>query len=551
MKGNILSNNGQLAADEVLQAAGGGIPAAYGAKEPFIADSRDTIFAVLAFVLGFFFVRWVMFSWQGWGVAVFTFGYYIAVTMYFIKKGVTITRSGFFWLAVVVLVGISYSLYSNNGLEPWRSLFLFCAAVYYVISASGHLILLNTSNWLILDGINAMFVIPFKNFGCQYKSLYSSIHIKKSFGKQFLSIALGLMLALLIVGMVLPLLLRADSGGFSKIADGLIEYFRWMQDQFSETIFNIILSIPVAAYLFGLVAGCAHNRGCNTFKREGIQYGVQSMRVLAAATVYTVLGLICCLYMVFIGSQLPYFFSAFAGQRPEGWQIYSEYARSGFFELCQIAAINLTLLTLANLFCKKPQKNYILKTLNCLLSLLTLLLIAAAFSKMALYIGAYGLSIRRLLPCLFMVFLAVVFVGVIVLQKRQFSIVRLSAFTGTLMMCALCLLNPDGFVASYNADRYLAGTLKSFDVQILYQSGPAGIDPALKVYSRTADEELKAELTEYIYHQQRESAKKLGRTQDNLQSMLVRQKTAEFAELISGDSFKSYVPGTEQKNVLR
>ena len=57
MKGHILSNNGQLAADEALQAAGGGIPAAYGAKEPFLADSRDTIFAVLAFVLGFFFAR--------------------------------------------------------------------------------------------------------------------------------------------------------------------------------------------------------------------------------------------------------------------------------------------------------------------------------------------------------------------------------------------------------------------------------------------------------------------------------------------------------------
>jgi len=526
MKGHILSNNGQLAADEAQLAAGVGISAVYEPKEPFIADSRDTIFAALSFVLGFFFVRWVMFSWQGWGVTVFTIGYCFAVTMYFVKKGVIITRAGLFWLAAVVLIGISYSLYENNGLEPWRNLFLFCAAVYYVISASGHLILSNTSNWLILDGINAMFVIPFKNFGCQYKSLYSSIRIKKSFGRQFLSIALGLMLALLIVGMVLPLLLRADSGGFSKIADGLIEYFRWMQDQFADVLFDGFLTIPTAAYMFGLMAGCAHNRGCRTFKKEGIQYAVQSMRVLAAATVYTVLGLICCLYIIFIGSQLPYFFSSFAGQRPEGWQIYSEYARSGFFELCQIAAINLTLLVLANLFCKKPQKNYILKTLNCLLSLLTLLLIATAFSKMALYIGAYGLSIRRLLPCLFMVFLAVVFVGVIVLQKRQFSIVRFSAITGTLMMCALCLLNPDGFVAGYNADRYLAGTLKSFDVKILYQSGPAGIDPALKVYSRTADEELKAELKAYILDQQQESTKSLGQSRDNLQKMLIRQKTA-------------------------
>jgi hypothetical protein len=134
-----------------------------------------------------------MFSWQGWGVTVFAIVYCFAVTMYFVKKGIIITRSGLFWLAAVILIGVSYSLYANNGLEPWRSLFLFCAAVYYVSNASGRLILDNTSNWLMLDGINAVFVIPFKNFGCQYKSLSSSKYIKRSFGKQFLSIALGLL----------------------------------------------------------------------------------------------------------------------------------------------------------------------------------------------------------------------------------------------------------------------------------------------------------------------------------------------------------------------
>jgi hypothetical protein len=348
-------------------------------------------------------------------------------------------------------------------------------------------------------------------------------------GRQVMSVSLGLLLALLVAGMVLPLLMRADSGGFSQIADGIYEYFRWVQNQFMDIILQVIIAVPTAAYMFGLVSGCAHNRGCRTFKREGIQFSVESMRVLASATVYTVLGLVCCLYIVFIGSQLPYFFSAFVGQRPEGWQVYSEYARSGFFELCQIAAINLSLMTLANLLSNKPQReNKVLRIFNCLLSMLTLLLIAAAFSKMALYIGAYGLSIRRLLPCLFMVFLAVVCCGVIVLQKRQFSIVKLSVIVGTVMLCTLSIINPDGFVARYNADRYLSGTLDSFDAQILYQSGPAGIGPALKVYTYTGDTQLKEELREYISYQKKESTRSQGKSSDNLQDLLVRQKAAEF-----------------------
>jgi len=499
-------------------------------REPFEADRKDSIFALFTFFLGFFFARWVMFSsWQGWGVTVFTIGYCFAVIMYLIKKGVQIPRSGYFWLTVVVFTGMNYSLYANNGLEPWRSLFLFCSAVYFVMCSTGQLILYKTSNFLLLDGINGVFVIPFKNFGCQYKSLSSTKQIKRSFGKQVLSIILGLILALLVTGMVLPLLMRADSGGFSKIANGIYEYYRWVQNQFMDIISNVILAIPISAYIFGLVAGCAHKRNSRTFKNEGLQYAAESVRVLTLTTVYTALGLICGLYLIFIGSQLPYFFSAFVGQRPEGWLIYSEYARSGFFELCQIAAINLSVLIAANIFCKKPQGKYpVLKIFNALLSLLTLLLIATAFSKMALYIGAYGLSIRRLLPCLFMIFLAIVFVGVIALQRWKFSIMRFSVIAAAIMICTLSLLNPDGFVARYNADRYLSGTLKDFDVEILYQSGPAGVDPALKVYAQTKDQVLKAELRAYIWDQRLQSENALGRSRDSIQNMLVRQRTAGF-----------------------
>lgn len=501
----------------------------YQQGKAFEADRKDSVFALFAFVLGFFFIRWVLLSWRGWGVTVFTAGYCSAVTVYLLKKGVRIPRAGFFWLAAVALTGASYSLYTNNGLEPWRSLFLFCSAIYFVISASERLILGATGNWLLLDGINGMFVIPFKNFGCQYKSLSSPQYIKRGLGGRVLSIVLGVLLALLVAGMVLPLLMRADSGGFIKIADGLYKYYMWIQDRFMDIIINCILAIPVAAYLFGLVAGSAHNRGCDTFRSEGVRHMLDSVRVFATATVYTVLGLTCCLYLVFIGSQLPYFFSAFFGQRPDGWQVYSEYARSGFFELCQIAAINLTLLVLANIFSRRPRAEApVLKLLNCLLAMLTLLLIATAFSKMALYIGAYGLSMRRLLPCLFMVFLFVVCCGVIAMQRWQFSIVRLSAFAGTLMLCALCILNPDGLVANYNVDRYLSGTLESFDVEILYRSGTAGVDPALRVYEQTSDDALKERLLTYIYDQQQESISTLGKTRDSLQNVIARQKIAEF-----------------------
>jgi len=503
-------------------------------KEPFEADRKDGIFALVVFILGFCFARWVLFSWQGWGVTVFTLGYCLAITIYIHKKGVHLTRAGWFWLTVVLLTGISFSLWSNNGLEPWRSMLLFFSAVYWVIIATGLPILGKTSNWFVLDNFNGLFVIPFRNFGCQYKSLAFITSNRRAEGRQIFSIVLGLFLTLIVGGMVLPLLIEADNGGFSKITKGVLTYFQGMRKEVFELIFHSILAIPIAAYLFGLVAGSTHKRGSDTFKKDSVLKAISALRVLPMATIYTLLGLLCSLYVVFIGSQLPYFFSAFVGERPEGWQVYAEYARSGFFELCRIAAINLSVLTATNVLSRKLGRGCLpLKIFNALLALLTLVLIATAFSKMAMYIGVYGLSMRRLLPCLFMVFLAVICGGVIVLQKWQFSIVRLAVSVGIVMLCALSLLDPDGFVARYNAERYFAGTLNNFDVTILYRSGPAGVVPALEVYQKTNDQGLQDELKAYLITQQELTAQSLGKPGDNLQNVRARQKIRENLDMDS------------------
>ncbi|HEX3011011.1 MAG TPA: DUF4173 domain-containing protein [Syntrophomonadaceae bacterium] len=495
------------------------------AQEPFAADRKDGIFALFSFILGYYFAHWVLFSWQGWGVTLFTLGYCGTVTVYLLKKGVHIPREGWFWLAVVVLTGISFSLWTNNGLHPWRSLLLFCSAIYWIICATGLPILGKTSNLIGLDSLNAFFVIPLRNYGCQYKSLAYLSSNKRAEGRQILSIALGLFLTLIVASIVLPLLMKADSGGFARITNGISTYLQGMRKEALEHFMYGILAIPIAAYLFGLVTGSAHKRGCDLFKKDSILKFISDMRVLPTATVYTLLGLICSLYVVFIGSQMPYFFSAFAGERPEGWQVYSEYARSGFFELCRIAAINLTVLTMTTLLSKKHyRESMALKILNSLLAILTLVLITTALSKMVMYIGAYGLSMRRLLPCLFMVFLAVICGGAVALQKWSFSIMRLAVGSGVVMLCMFCLLDPDGFVTRYNADRYLAGTLRSFDAKILYRSGPAGVDSALKVYAQTDDQVLQTELKDYLLAQQQEAAHSIGQPEDCLQKARARQK---------------------------
>ena len=497
-------------------------------KELFVADRLDGIFALAAFVLGFLFARWVLFSWQGWGVTLFTLSYCGAVALYLLKKGTHISRVGWFWLAIVILTGISFCLWNNNGLAAWRALLLFGSAVYWIICATGVQILGKTSNLALLDGFNALLLIPFSNINSQYRSLALLGRNKRTEGRQILSIALGLFLALVVAVMVMPLLMKADSGGFAKIISGLLGVFSGISQELGMLFWHGLLAIPIAAYLFGLVAGSVHKKGTDLFQKNRTLSAIAALRVLPLTTVYILLGLLCLLYVVFIGSQLPYFFSAFTGERPEGWQVYSEYARSGFFELCRIAAINLIVLTVANIFSSKPYRDHLpMKVLNALLAILTLVLISTAFSKMAMYIGAYGLSMRRMLPCIFMIFMAVICGGVIALQKWSFSIMRMSVVVGVIMLCLLCMFDPDSFVTRYNAERYLAGTLESFDVDILNRAGPAGVDSALMVYRQSDDPVLQEQLEKYLLAQQHQAEDYKGTTGDNLQLAHIRQQIAQ------------------------
>ncbi len=479
------------------------VPAPKTGSEPFNADRKDALFAVFAFVLGYFFCRWVLGSTFGWGIAAFTAVYLGTVLLYLVKKGVRPGAASWFWFAVTLLTGLSFALWADIGLQPLRNLFLFAAAIYWVISAASVQVSGKTGNYLFLDGLNVLFVIPFNNFLNQYQAFAWRKNDRKTDGKKLFSILLGVVLALIALLIVTPQLIAADSGGFSGLIDKVIDCMRLDWTEVAEFLMYCFFAVPTAAYLFGLVSGSAHKRKTGVFTPEKAEKTVSSMRIMPSPTAFIVLGAVCALYILFIACQIPYFFSAFSGVRPDGWLSYSEYARQGFFELCSLAAINLIMLMAANILSKKPRsENPVLKVFNILLSLITLLLISTAMSKMALYIDAFGLTILRILPSVFMLFMAIIFIAVIVMQRASFSIVRVALVTGAVLFTALCLVNLDGLVVGYNTDRYLAGTLSNYDTALLYRAGPAGVSPAIEVFEQTDDMALKAEIGRYLKAQE-------------------------------------------------
>ncbi|MCL2046497.1 MAG: DUF4173 domain-containing protein [Oscillospiraceae bacterium] len=479
-------------------------------ENKFKPDVTDFLFALKAFVLGYFFTIWVFLSWQGWGVTVFTTVYLYSVNKYLNKKDSLVrSRESIFWWIITWVVGISYALWDNRSLSLIRGFFLFCSAVYYVIVASGRTVMGRTGNYLLLDGINALFFIPFGNFLNQYVSV-KGLRWGTEKQKKTISIVAGLLLALFLVMCLNPLLSRADSGGFRIVSGFIASIFALAKEYLKFIHIYLFFTIPIAAYIYGLVSGVAHGKATGLIKPESAKKAADALRIIQPTTIYIALGAVCGLYFIFILSQLPYFFSAFTGNRPIGWLVYSEYARQGFFELCNIVFINLVIIMLGNVMCKKEGYNMkLFKMYNIILACITLVLIATAFSKMALYINVYGLTMRRLLPCLFMVFLSAVFVALIFLQKREFSILHFALIIGSVLLCILFLSNPDAIVIRYNVNRYLSGTLDEIDIDMLHSSWFAGVKPAVKVYDSITDNNTRRQIGYYL-NQQKDRASRMS-----------------------------------------
>ncbi len=466
-------------------------------KEPFIADKHDSIFALLFLIMSYLLMRWGV-LWYGDGIRVgaFTLIYAGVILCYARGKGIVIRRESWFWLAMMLGCALGYCLWgslSRGGYWIVQIGFLLGTAVYWPMSLSGALFSERTNNWMPVDLVRGFFVMPFGNFGCGASALKQGAS-KIRQGRTILGILLGAVISIPILGIVLPQLMSADIG-----FQNLVERFF---DNILHYLFNLllygILAIPTACYLYGLIAGCFHKRNSGK-KPQDYEKTISSLHLLPMATVYTALSIVCFVYLVFIGVQAGYLFSAFRRVCPEGYSSYAEYARKGFFELCRLAAFNGAVLLAANILSRKScRETPVLRTFNTVLSLLTLLLLGTAWSKMILYVNVYGLSIRRFLPCWFMAFLTICFLMIIILQYKTFSIVRNIAAVGAVMFVVLCLINVDGVIARYNLSRFQKGSLPNFEVSELYDYNLGGVAPALDLYLNTQDSQVKSETGRYL-----------------------------------------------------
>lgn len=306
------------------------------------------------------------------------------------------------------------------------------------------------SFYSLADGFAAGFARTYGSIGAAMRGLFRQ---KRS---RLGGPLAGLLLAIPLLAILVPLLMRSDAA-FSGLMERLLGNL-W---QFDELLVSLIAGLLLFLPLYTRPIALGDPGEPLAPKSE--HPGSFSPTVLAGF-----LGSIAFFYVLYLFSQFAYFFSAFSWMLP-GDFTPAEYARRGFFEMALLCAADLVIVGVSmGGVQKRPKVPALIRGLCAFFCLFSLVLIASAFSKMAYYMGAFGLTRMRVLTSAFMLCLAVCFLGVLVrLFVSRFPYMKLAVGAAAVVICALAWADVDAQVARYNVTAYESGRLESVDVDLL------------------------------------------------------------------------------------
>lgn len=446
----------------------------YCYKEKFALNKKDVIFAVLATAFSVLISLFGFFSGFALGYTIFVILYFMLFTVYFADKKSLNLFSVVCGLSVF-LNSLVFVTTSNASVRFFGAIVILLSAITCFASANGEETKGNRASVKVFGSAFS----SLNNITVSVKSLFSGGD-KKSVGK----VLIGVLCAIPILIIIIPLLIRSDDA-FSGMLERI---FGNSSGDIFKIIFGLLISPIFISYGFSL-----KYKRLSEIKKSDFK-GIESIYVTSF------LSAISFCYLFYLFSQLAYFFSAFKGFLPNGEITYSQYARKGFFEMCVIAVINLTVVFLSLLTAKKQNGKVSvgIKTSTTFISFFTLMIIATAISKMILYIKAYGMTVLRITTSTFMMFLAVIFVvAILKIYTNKINVVKIALLTAGAFVFLLGAVNVNSVCAKYNYESYKSQKLESIDIEALYYLGDEGIPYVVKL-ACSKDKEIAYKAQTYL-----------------------------------------------------
>ena len=429
------------------------------------SDGKDVAFAALFAVLGVLTADAVLYKGMNLGFSAAVLALLAAIAVYSWKKGMRPTAFSVFCVLAVAAGAVCFT-FSADGLIRFCLTVMMAVLFAAAFAQTAGIGRFDCGTYQIFaETVRLALVIPASGMqqmlrALMYKKVGDAVCRRRSGG-----VLAGALCAVPVLLVLVPLLMRSDAA-FEGVMKNTL--FADAGEIFAVLLCGAVLFLFLFSLLFSARRGLAGAGSAPTGQR------VQKLDCIAAAVF---LGVISFFYVLYLLSQSAYFFSAFAGILPENFSV-AAYARRGFFEMTAICAINLILAAFAMIFTRrKAEKPHpAVRALCVFICAFSLILIAAALSKMVLYVRSFGMTRLRVLTSLFMLLLAVTFICVAVrFFARRFAYMKVIAASAAVILLAAGYVNVDAVIARYNVQAYRSGALETVDVAALGELGDAAV----------------------------------------------------------------------------
>ena len=364
-----------------------------------------------------------------------TYPFYVAGTIgfsvYTIKKlGASWKKENIFVIAACLLIGISTCLTADIRIMHMNKLLLLFLNVYFILHTY-----CNTVDWRFGKYVSAMFEFAGKSIGKVFTPFadlgeYIKLH-KNEKNSQVLYALVGIGISIPLILIVGSLLVSADVV-FKDAVDTMFQ--GW---DFADIIGVLFWIIFYFTFSYGMIT---------VLEEKNLTETVKDCKQFPPIIAIMSTGIITIIYVFFSYIQITYLFGA-KGILPEGFT-YAEYAREGFFQLLFVCILNL-LIVLVGISLFKESK--ILKTILCVISLCTFVMIASSAYRMILYIRFYYLTFLRIFVLWALVVIALLMVGIIVqIFKKNFPLFQYGLTIITICYIIFSFSRPDYIIAKVN-----------------------------------------------------------------------------------------------------
>ena len=394
-------------------------------------------------------------------------------------------------LAVNLFLAATFALQSNSWIRGWNVLALL---VLVPVHPCGLSTAMQFPWWrprMLWERAVCFFSGLFSAVGAPFAALMPAGKSRDS--RRLLSTVLGCCGAAVLLCILVPVLSSADALFAAATAD----LRRLIRSHFTTSLAELLWALILTPFLFSLL--------------YRLRRPLPSKALLPEKTVsadgtgfWILLAALDVLYFVFLLVQSAGLFGGPEYLSARGLS-YAQWARSGFFQMVGVTIVNLSVLLAAVTFSHRQGRGWTtVRLLSGVLIAESLVLLASAAWRMSLYVGAYGLSFKRLVTYWGMGMMALFFLAALwKLLRTDRSFCRLAfpiALAGWVLLNCVPL---DALVARDQVDRVLSGETAVLDVEYLledlsYDTLPqlARLDGSRNVYTQEGKTTLEALLTQ-------------------------------------------------------